>query len=182
MYYNGLPSELEVKFQELESDENLDACKIKGYASLFGVPDQSGDIVCPGAYTASLESKKPIHGSIKMLWQHDPTQPIGVWDVVREDKKGLFVEGRILKEIQAGQEALALLEAGAVDGLSIGYRTLKSSKNRQGGRDLKQVELWEVSLVTFPMLPEARVTADEDGRLVSELADVIAEARRELLG
>ena len=159
-----------------------DALVVQGYASLFGMPDQSGDVVQPGAYKASLKKRSSDRAPVKMLWQHDPTQPIGVWDQVYEDEKGLFVKGRILKEIQTGREALALVEAGAVDGLSIGYRTVKSKKNNKGGRDLKELDLWEVSLVTFPMLPEARVTPMSNGQLVSELADVIAEARRELLG
>ena len=69
-----------------------------------------------------------------MLWQHDPAQPIGVWDEVREDERGLFVKGRILTEVERGREAVALIEAGAIDGLSIGYRTLRSVKDGKGGR------------------------------------------------
>jgi hypothetical protein len=97
-----------------------------------------------------------------MLWQHDPAQPIGVWDEVREDASGLFVKGRILTEVEKGREAVALLAAGAIDGLSIGYRTLKAQRDGKGQRLLAEVELWEVSLVTFPMLPEARVSAKSD--------------------
>ena len=95
-----------------------------------------------------------------MLWQHDPARPIGVWDEVREDAKGLFVRGRLLLEVQAAREAHVLLQAGAIDGLSIGYRTLRAEKAAGGQRLLHEIELWEVSLVTFPMLPEARVQAD----------------------
>ena len=95
-----------------------------------------------------------------MLWQHDPTRPIGVWDEVREDARGLYVKGRLLLEVQAAREAHVLLQAGAIDGLSIGYRTLRAEKAAGGQRLLHEIELWEVSLVTFPMLPEARVQAD----------------------
>ena len=85
--------------------------------------------------------------------------PIGVWDEVREDGKGLWVKGRLLPAIAKGREAADLIAAGAIDGLSIGYRTVKAAKNDKGQRLLTELELWEVSLVTFPMLPSARVAA-----------------------
>ena len=69
-----------------------------------------------------------------MLWQHDPTQPIGVWDEVREDATGLWVKGRILTEVEKGREAAALLAAGAIDGLSIGYRTVRAERDGKGQR------------------------------------------------
>ena len=182
MINNNLPIELEAKYQAFDKgNPDMQGLAIQGYASLFNRPDQSGDIVKKGAYQKSLSQKSKDKIAIKMLWQHDPTQPIGIWDEVYEDDRGLFVKGRILQEIQAGQEALVLLEAGAIDGLSIGYRTVESTKNSHGGRDLREIELWEVSLVTFPMLPDARVDAG-DSDLVADLADVISQARRELLG
>jgi len=131
--------------------------EISGYASLFGKADQGGDVVEMGAYAASIEKLAQSGGRVKMLWQHDPAHPIGVWDEVREDKAGLWVKGRILRDVAKGAEAAALIEAGAIDGLSIGYRTVRSTKNAKGGRLLSELELWEVSLVTFPMLPDARV-------------------------
>ena len=97
-----------------------------------------------------------------MLWQHDPAQPIGVWDEVREDARGLYVKGRILTDVEKGREAAALIGAGAIDGLSIGYRTVRAQKDGKGQRLLSELELWEVSLVTFPMLPDARVGAKGD--------------------
>ncbi|WP_255356551.1 HK97 family phage prohead protease [Thioclava sp. SK-1] len=129
---------------------------IEGYASLFGKPDQGGDIVCPGAYSASLKIKDR---AVKMLWQHDPAQPIGVWDEIREDGTGLWVKGRLLPDVARGREAQALVQAGAIDGLSIGYRVVKACKSAGSQRMLQELELWEVSLVTFPMLREARVAA-----------------------
>jgi len=130
---------------------------IEGYASLFGAVDQGNDVVEPGAYAASLAALAAAGRQVKMLWQHDPAQPIGIWDEVREDAKGLYVKGRLLPEIARGREAAELIAAGALDGLSIGYRTKRASKDAQGRRHLTEVELWEVSLVTFPMLPQARV-------------------------
>ncbi|MEN9408711.1 MAG: hypothetical protein RL216_685 [Pseudomonadota bacterium] len=130
---------------------------LEGYASLFGVADRGGDVVLPGAYAASLKRMAAEGGRVRMLWQHDPGQPIGVWDEVREDGRGLWVKGRLLTELERGREAAALLAAGALDGMSIGYRTVRAERGPKGRRLLAEVELWEVSLVTFPMLPAARV-------------------------
>ncbi|QCO54601.1 HK97 family phage prohead protease [Pseudorhodobacter turbinis] len=159
-----------------------DGLVIEGYASLFGKRDQGGDVVQKGAYATSLKALAKAERRVKMLWQHDPAQPIGIWDEVREDGVGLYVKGRILPEVDKGREAAALLAAGAIDGLSIGYRTLRAEKDGKGQRLLSELELWEVSLVTFPMLPEARVAAKND-----ELADtwrgvaqIFEDARREL--
>jgi HK97 family phage prohead protease len=119
-----------------------------------------------------------------MLWQHDPQEPIGVWDEVREDSKGLWVKGRILDKLQRGREAITLIGAGAIDGLSIGYRTKTATRNDKGQRLLEELELWEVSLVTFPMLPSARVRAKGDARAsedqLREIAVAFEEARKEL--
>ena len=151
--------------------------RISGYASLFGMADQGGDIVQRGAYRASIAARG--EGGVKMLWQHDPAQPIGVWEVMREDAKGLWVEGYLLPEVTKGREAMALIAAGAVDGLSIGYRVKRASKDGQGRRLLHEVELWEVSLVTFPMQAEARLSAKSGGlwQGIGELAREIAMAR-----
>ena len=129
--------------------------RIEGYASRFGEMDQGGDVVLKGAYADSLNSGRKI----KMLWQHDPSQPIGVWDEASEDDTGLYVRGRILDTVEKGREARALIEAGAIDGMSIGYRTIDADRGQDGARLLKTLELWEVSLVTFPMLTSARVDA-----------------------
>ncbi|MEL6584866.1 MAG: HK97 family phage prohead protease [Pseudomonadota bacterium] len=172
---------LEVKYCA-SSAEVGEGAKIAGYASLFGQRDRGGDVVAAGAYSTSLKRLKAQGRRVKMLWQHDPNTPLGVWDVVREDAKGLWVEGRLLPQVQASREALALLEAGAVDGLSIGYRTVKAEAQAQG-RLLTEIELWEVSLVTFPMQPDARAHAGADGQadaLAGELAEAFAEARARL--
>ena len=154
---------------------------IEGYASRFGLTDQGGDAVLPGAFAASLERLAAKGCKVRMLWQHDPTRPIGVWDEVREDATGLWVKGRLLPEVAQAREAAALIEAGAIDGLSIGYRTIRAERDAKGRRALAEVELWEVSLVTFPMLPEAKVGRKETEDL-REMAALFAEAAKALRG
>ena len=162
---------LERKFCQLGSDVTVtDGSIISGYASLFGKSDQGGDTVETGAYATSLAKGRRI----KMLWQHDPAQPIGVWDEVREDARGLWVKGRLLTDVARGREAASLIGAGAIDGLSIGYRTVKACKNDKGGRLLSELELWEVSLVTFPMLPDARVGAKGDDPVTTAMREMAA--------
>jgi hypothetical protein len=126
-----------------------------GYASLFGKRDAAGDMVMPGAFAGSLKVRGAAN--IRMLFQHDPAEPVGVWLEMFEDAYGLWVQGRLDKNVQRGRELISLLESGGIDGLSIGFRTVNANRTRDGGRNLLAVDLWEVSLVTFPMLGGARV-------------------------
>ena len=129
----------------------------EGYGSLFNRVDSAGDMVLPGAFAASLKAKGA--GGIRMLFQHDPKEVIGYWVELREDEKGLFVRGRINPQVQRGRELIALIESRAIDGLSIGFRTVFASRDRAtGARRLHRIDLWEVSLVTFPMLEGARLS------------------------
>jgi HK97 family phage prohead protease len=129
-----------------------------GYASLFGLADQAGDVVMPGAFRDSLTERGPA--GIRMLWQHDPATPLGVWDEVVEDGRGLKVAGRLDLAVGKARELLALMRSGAVDGLSIGFRTERARKDPASGlRRLYRIDLWEISLVTFPMLPQARISS-----------------------
>lgn len=181
------PPGLERKFMAFDAVRPVeDGVEISGYASLFGAVDQGGDVVERGAYAASLRAVTAAGRRIKMLWQHDPAQPIGVWDDIREDEKGLFVKGRILDCVAKGREAAALITAGAIDGLSIGYRTVRATKNTKGQRLLSELDLWEVSLVTFPMLPTARVAQKNEfqplGEILRDMAAAFEEARAGLSG
>jgi uncharacterized protein len=185
MGYAGEFGAPERKFQRAEAGLTVsDGTLIEGYASVFGQRDQGGDVVRKGAYTASLKALAGAGRRVKMLWQHDPGQPIGVWDEVREDATGLWVKGHILPDVARGREAAALLAAGAIDGLSIGYRTVKAERDGKGQRLLSELELWEVSLVTFPMLPEARVSAKAEAadETWAVMAQMFREARRSLAG
>lgn len=130
----------------------------EGYASLFGTEDLGRDVVMPGAFRKSL-AKRGARG-VKLLYQHDPNEVIGTWEEIREDERGLFVRGQLLSDIGRAREVLALMRAGAVDGLSIGYHVVKAETDRASRtRRLIEVDLWEISVVTFPMLPAARVSA-----------------------
>jgi HK97 family phage prohead protease len=134
---------------------------VEGYASLFGAIDQARDMVVRGAFAQTLRQKS-VH-RIPMLFQHDPAEPVGVWLELREDHRGLYARGRLIPEVARGRELLALIRAGAIDGLSIGFRTVKGRIDpRTRVRALLAVDLWEISIVTFPLLAGARVHAVKD--------------------
>ena len=130
---------------------------IEGYASRFNLRDLNDDVVVAGAFRDSLVSTG-VKG-VRMLYQHQIKSPVGVWDEIREDAIGLYVRGRILDLNPEARMVGSLVKAGVIDGLSIGFRTLKSRRDRGSLRVLTAVELWEISIVTFPMLPSARITS-----------------------
>ena len=131
--------------------------EFEGYGSVFGVVDFGGDRVLSGAFKGSLERHTAKGLMPALLWQHDQTKPIGVDHEMREDEKGLYVRGE-LADTQLGREAYVLMKMSALSGLSIGYGVLDDSYDRdEDVRDLKEIELFEVSPVTFPMCDEARV-------------------------
>lgn len=130
--------------------------EFEGYASLFGLMDLGHDVVLPGAFRHSL-IERGTQG-IRLLWQHDPHQPLGRWEEIAEDARGLYVRGQLDLQHPKAREAFGLMERGALDGLSIGYRTQIERKDPSTGlRNLEKIDLWEISLVTFPLLPQARV-------------------------
>jgi HK97 family phage prohead protease len=129
----------------------------EGFASLFHRRDQAGDVVMPGAFASALK-KKGCCG-IRMLFNHDAAEPVGTWVELKEMERGLFVRGRLDRKVQRGAELHALLESGGLDGLSIGFKTVSARRdNASKARRLLEIDLWEISLVTFPMLDGARVT------------------------
>jgi HK97 family phage prohead protease len=166
---------LEIKFaaievkRESESDEYL---TISGYGAVFGNVDNGGDIVVQGAFKECISSGRKV----KMLWQHDPSQPIGVWDEMREDENGLYMKGRISKKAAKGAEVAELVNMGAIEGLSIGYRTQEYEMDvDKGYRKLTKVDLWETSVVTFPMNEMANIY---DMKSVDDMSD--AEIKRHI--
>lgn len=132
-----------------------DGC-FSGYASVFGEPDQGGDIVMPGAFTRSLN--KAGRSDVRLLFQHDPKEPVGRILSVREDHAGLLVKGQLFAQVPRAKALIALVSGKGLNGLSIGFRTLKARRDKRTGfRHLIQIDLWEISIVTFPMMERARI-------------------------
>ncbi len=147
-----------------------EAGTISGIAWPFGSPDRVGDVITAGAFKAA---KAPL----PMLAYHDPSAPVGVWSDVRETAQGLEVKGRLLVEdLALARELRALVSAGAVGGLSIGFRTLQSEPRRPSGRTIKKVDLLEISLVSVPAHPGARVTSAKSAMTALRLAEAIDRA------
>ncbi|EKF40632.1 HK97 family phage prohead protease [Nitratireductor indicus C115] len=146
----------ERKFAGLDIEAVETDGTFSGYASLFGRVDLGRDAVERGAFARSIERRGA--GGIRMLFQHDPAEPIGVWEEVREDARGLFVRGRLALGVAKAREVRELMRDHALDGLSIGFRTVRArTEAKTGVRRILEADLWEISVVTFPMLPEARV-------------------------
>ena len=132
---------------------------VEGYGSVFGVRDNYDDVIAKGAFVQSLKDHKAAGTMPAMLWQHDADKPIGVWTEMVEDEKGLRIKGQLAMETVKGKEAHALLKMGALNGLSIGFMSKEWAYDRDTEvRTLTAIDLWEVSLVTFPANEKARVT------------------------
>ena len=161
---------LDVPFQiKAVSDDGL----FSGYGSVFGVIDSYKEVVAPGAFSESLSQRTPA-----MLWQHRSSEPIGVYSAIREDQTGLYVEGRLALKTTRGAEAYELLKMGAISGMSIGFKTREDSYDRVTDvRTLKKVDLWEVSLVTFPANESARISGVKSIETIESLADAEAFLR-----
>ncbi len=130
-----------------------------GYASVYNVQDNHNDIILNGAFEACLKGGRKA-ADIKLLWQHNVSEPIGIFTKIVEDEIGLYVEGKLLLDVSRAGEAYSLMQAGALDGLSIGFTIKDFDINADTGtRIIFEAELWEISLVTFPANEEARVTS-----------------------
>lgn len=145
---------------------------VEGYGSVFGVKDSYADVIQKGAFINSISEHKQAKTMPAMLWQHDAGQPIGIWTDMTEDANGLKLSGKLAMETVKGKEAHALLKMGAINGLSIGFMTKQSSYDEKAEiRTLTEVELWEVSLVTFPANTKARVTQVKSADEINTLKD-----------
>ena len=158
----------ESKAFPFEVKQVSDAGEIEGYASVFGVKDLGGDTVMRGAFKGAQGK------TIPMLWNHDPSQPIGVWDRMSEDEHGLRVSGKMVMEVARARETHALMQSGAIKGLSIGYRT-KGYDPDGNGRKLTDLDLMEISAVTFPMLPDAQVTGVKSDSTIRDWEAVLRD-------
>lgn len=148
MSYNN---RLLIKSLELKSDEAPG--KFSGFASVFNVVDEHGDMILPGAFADSIDNGS----TVKLLWQHDHTMPIGLIHKLVESEHGLYIEGEIVLDIAKGNEAYSLLKKGVIDGLSIGYE-IEDFYHEDGIRFISKLKLWEVSVVTFPANQMAQIT------------------------
>ncbi|MDI5926456.1 HK97 family phage prohead protease [Rhizobium leguminosarum] len=167
-------------FVELDTKAIAEDGTFTGYASVFGVKDRGRDVVMPGAFKKSLATYPA--SKVKMLLQHDTREPVGVWLKFEEDAKGLKATGKLILETVKGRETYELMKAGAYDSLSIGYRTVRDELDRkQGARLLHEVELREVSIVTFAMNEAATISAvKQQATSFSELVAAINDTTRKI--
>lgn len=133
---------------------------IEGYGAVFGLADTYNDVIAPGAFSGSLSQHKSDGTMPAMLWQHETDEPIGVWTSMVEDAKGLKITGKLCMDSAQGKEAYALLKMGALNGLSIGFIAKEWNYDVESDvRTLTGIDLWEVSLVTFPSQAKAQVSS-----------------------
>jgi len=146
--------DFEARFATDETDEGT----FSGYASVWGQPDAFGDVIQKGAFARTLAEHRRAGTVPGLFWSHNPAEPIGRWTSLSEDETGLKVDGRLVLETRRGQEAHALLKAGALNGLSIGFRARQSKRGPNGGRVITDLELVEISLVSLPAAARARIS------------------------
>lgn len=190
--YLYLKMEKRMKYQQLDLPLSLKNFETNGfftgYACIFDVIDQHREQVAKGAFQKSLETWKARGQMPKMLWQHDQKRPIGFWQSLIEDERGLLVKGQFLLDLKQGYEAYTLLKNGVVDGLSIGFMTTKSRKDAvMKTRVLEEIDLYEVSLVTFAANPLAKVMdvkaiEEEEQDLLRQLGRLKEGIRNQVLG
>ena len=147
---------IEFKLDSLNEDGEF-----VGYGSTFGGdPDSYGDVIERGAFTETLAKGGRNGTGVAMLWQHNSSEPIGTWPSIKEDRNGLLMRGKLIREVTKGNDAYHLMKGKAIQALSIGFSVNKGDyvTNKHGGRNLKKVSLWEVSPVTFPANTRAKIT------------------------
>lgn len=177
MKQHAFLSKRETKFAPVNvHDIKLDG-SFSGYASVFGIVDQGNDMVARGAFSASLKNRKA--SDVRMLFQHDPDEPIGCWKKIVEDAKGLYVEGKITRGVRRSEEVLELMREGALDGLSIGFKTKRARVNPANKvRNILTADLWEISVVTFPLLEEARIETVKSNTMIGAKLPSVREFER----
>ena len=145
---------------------------IEGYGSVFDVIDSYDDAIAKGAFSKSIGEHKSAGTMPAMLWQHDSSQPIGIWTEMSEDDKGLTLKGKLALDTEKGKEAHALLKMGALNGLSIGFMSKQWAYDKDTDiRTLTEIELWECSIVTFPANSKARITGVKSSDEITTLKD-----------
>lgn len=176
MFRKDASHDFETKDQVFEVKTLEQTGEIEGYASVFGNLDQGGDIVDEAAFDKDLSRWAAGASLPKMLWQHDPGQPIGVWTQAQKDATGLRLKGRLLLDIPLAKTAHTLLLAKAIDGLSIGFRTREADREENGARRLKDLALMETSVVTFPMNTSATVEGVKKLHSIRDVERILRDA------
>lgn len=156
---NQMTLPMEHKALPIEVKADGDEGEITGYGAFFGNIDSYGDRIVKGAFADTLKERMP-----KMLWQHDMWEPIGKWTEAVEDEKGLLLKGKLTMGSARGRDAYALIKDGALDGLSIGFRT-KSDEMVDNVRELREIDLYEVSIVTIGANSKALIETVKSGEL-----------------
>jgi HK97 family phage prohead protease len=151
--------------------------EISGYGSIFGNTDLKNSVIMVGAFADSLAKHRALGTKPAMLWQHDPREPIGVWERVEEDPRGLKVSGWLNLDTARGREAMSLVKQGALDGLSIGSNIVEADRDRTGLNTITKLDLWEISLVTFPANPLARLRTQRSAPQFEKRSDLEAFLR-----
>lgn len=155
---------------------NTESGTFEGYGSVFGNVDSYGEIVAKGAFKKSLRAHKSAGTMPALLWMHKSSEPIGVYADMREDDHGLYVKGELIVEVQRSKEALALMKRKAVSGLSIGFVPEKMELDEKKGLlTHTEVDLWEVSVVTFPANPKARIESVKQVQTIRDLEECLRE-------
>lgn len=164
----------------LEIKSLEDSGEFEGYGSTFGgEPDAYGDVIAPGAYTDSLKAHKAKGTMPKLFWQHNPDEPIGKWLEASEDDHGLLMQGKLNMDVQRGREAYALLKAGDIDGLSIGYRIKEYSVDTETGVwTLEKLDLVEVSIVSVGANENAVVQSVKAAKAAHDLTEKLKAGDR----
>jgi HK97 family phage prohead protease len=158
---------------------NSELMHISGYASVFNNVDDQGDVILNGAFGEDISSNAK---NVKLLWQHNPVKPLGVISLLQEDSYGLLMEAAINLKTWQGQEASELLKQGAVNSLSIGFHIKSAKRNSLGHREISALNLWEVSIVTFPANPKAQINyiTKQEPKEYSQLHESLIYAIRRL--
>lgn len=162
---------------EIKAVDDDEPGAFAGYASVFGETDQVRDVVAAGAFKRTLSEHRRKGRMPALLWQHDVHEPVGVWKKMKEDDHGLMVHGQLfVEDIPRARQAHRLLKEGGMSGMSIGYRTVKSAiDEKKKIRTLLDVDLFEVSLVTFPALDSARVNAVKAIKTIREFESFLRD-------
>jgi len=162
---------------EIDTKSITEDGMFEGYASTFGgKPDSGGDVVHRGAFLETIEKRGRNGTGVPILWQHNSQMPIGKYTSLLENDKGLKVQGKLTLGTTQGKDAYELLKDGVIKAMSIGYDAIDHERDKRGIRHLRKLDLWEISLVTFPMNTRAHITAIKEATNERQFEKALREA------